>query len=29
MKVSELCYYMHFHGIITDLHLKYMLDFSY
>ena len=29
MKVSELCYYMHFHGIITDFHLQYMLDFSY
>jgi hypothetical protein len=29
MKVSELCYYLHFHGIITDFHLKYMLDCSY
>jgi hypothetical protein len=29
MKVSELRYYMHFHGINTDFHLKYMLDFSY
>jgi hypothetical protein len=29
VQCCELCYYMHFHGIITDFHLKYMLDFSY